>query len=138
MAIQQAGSVNSSSVELASGRLLQGLPKTSGPLHRFNCPSLRLGYGRLGTCEPHPSPPGQVNSCHMAPVHYISTVTIPELAFSLLSDWSLSPHLGQIILDPAPLPAIPCLGYRFRKRWCKRKKAPHENQTFVELVRRKR
>src|SRR2546422_4762124 len=51
------------------------------PLHSFNCPALRLSYGRPGTCEPHPSPPSQVNSCHHVPVHYHSTFTAPELLF---------------------------------------------------------
>src|SRR5437667_444392 len=51
------------------------------PLHCFTCPALRLSYGRPGTCEPHPSPPSQVNSRHLVPIHYYSTVTTPELAF---------------------------------------------------------
>src|SRR2546428_696011 len=54
------------------------------PLHSFNCSALRLGDGRPGTCEPHPSPPGQVNSRCLVPVHYGSTVTAPEFAFQSL------------------------------------------------------
>src|SRR2546422_5209351 len=54
------------------------------PHHSFNCPALRLSYGRPGTCEPHPSPPGQVNSGYHVPVHYHSTFTAPELAFQSL------------------------------------------------------
>src|SRR2546422_2393459 len=51
------------------------------PLHSFNCPALRLDDGRPGTCEPHPSPPSQVNSGYHVPVHYYSTFTAPELLF---------------------------------------------------------
>src|SRR5207249_11633874 len=54
------------------------------PLHCFNCSALRLVDRRLGTCEPHPSPPGQVDSCYHVPVHYISTVSTPELSFQCL------------------------------------------------------
>src|SRR5207249_898900 len=50
------------------------------PLHCVTCPALLLaGYGRRGTCEPHPSPPSQVNSRNHVPVHYYSTFTAPEL-----------------------------------------------------------
>src|SRR5881296_3717682 len=49
------------------------------PFHSFTCSALRLDDGRPGTCEPHPSPPGQVNSRNPVPVHYYSTVTAPEL-----------------------------------------------------------
>src|SRR5437870_3503627 len=51
------------------------------PLHCFTCSALRLDDGRPGTCEPHPSPPSQVNSCYHVPVHHYSTATTPELAF---------------------------------------------------------
>src|SRR5213594_2541069 len=50
------------------------------PFHCFNCPALRLSYGRPGTCEPHPSPPSQVDRCYRVSVHYYSTFTAPELA----------------------------------------------------------
>src|SRR2546430_10139402 len=49
------------------------------PLHSFNCSALRLDNGRPGTCEPHPSPPSQVDRCHPVPVHYYSTFSAPEL-----------------------------------------------------------
>src|SRR2546430_15073905 len=50
------------------------------PLHSFNCSALRLYKdGRPGTCEPHPSPPSQDNSCYPVPVHYYSTFSAPEL-----------------------------------------------------------
>src|SRR5437667_2967586 len=48
-------------------------------LHSFNCLALRLENGRPGTCEPHPSPPGQVDRSYPVPVHYYSTFTTPEL-----------------------------------------------------------
>src|SRR5438552_6953917 len=53
------------------------------PLHCFNCPALRLDDGRPGTCEPHPSPPRQVDRCYHVPVHYYSAFTAPELASQL-------------------------------------------------------
>jgi hypothetical protein len=40
--------------------------------------------GRPGTCEPHPSPPRQVDRCHRVSVHHYSTLTAPELAFQSL------------------------------------------------------
>src|SRR5881296_670508 len=49
------------------------------PLHCFNCSALRLENGRPGTCEPHPSPPRQVNSRDPVPVHHHSTLAAPEL-----------------------------------------------------------
>src|SRR5438093_3758296 len=50
------------------------------PHHRFICPALRLhNGGRPGTCEPHPSPLGQVECCNPVPVHYDSTFSTPEL-----------------------------------------------------------
>src|SRR5207249_2174169 len=46
--------------------------------HRFTWRPLRPRLG-LGTVEPHPSPPSQVDRCHPVPVHYDSTVSAPEL-----------------------------------------------------------
>src|SRR2546426_7442610 len=54
------------------------------PFHCFTCSALRLDDGRPGTCEPHPSPPSQVNNCYHVPVHYISTVSTPELTNQFL------------------------------------------------------
>src|SRR2546426_87908 len=57
------------------------LGKRRVPFHCFTCPVLRLDDWRPGTCEPPPPPPSQVNSRHLVPIHYYSTVTTPELAF---------------------------------------------------------
>src|SRR6267143_598433 len=46
--------------------------------HRFTWRPLRPRLG-LGTVEPQPPPPSQVDRCHPVPVHYDSTVSAPEL-----------------------------------------------------------
>src|SRR5437899_11777790 len=100
------GSVNSSSVKLASGIDSGDYRRRRVPLHCFNCPALRLdGYGRPGTCEPHPSPPSQVNSRNHVPVHYYSTLTAPELASQSLVRLESLPasrtrHTGTSCLTP--------------------------------------
>src|SRR5437867_725116 len=44
-------------------------------------PSLRFDDGMPGTCDPHPSPPRQVDRCNHVSVHYCAAFTAPELAF---------------------------------------------------------
>src|SRR2546422_7216754 len=53
------------------------------PLHTLNSSALRP-YKRPEPCNPHPSPPSQVNRCYPVPVHYYSTFSTPELTFQSL------------------------------------------------------
>src|SRR3989442_9101735 len=99
-----AGSVNSLLVELASGHRLRGLPSSSGS------PSL-LHVSRLAPLEGweagnvRTSPvPARLTAATWS--RSITTRHLPHqsLRLSVLSDWSLSPHLGQVRLEPLVSP----------------------------------
>src|SRR2546425_10288228 len=97
-----AGSVNSLLVELASGHRLRGLPSSSGSPSLLHVPRLApLDLWEAGNVRTSPVPRrDRLTAATLS--RSITTRHLPHqsLRLSVLSDWSLSPHLGQVMLDP--------------------------------------